>query len=123
MDRKFYLELCQKVSVLKSGILGIKENVPNELKIIYNGIVYYPVAYVITFDEKGNPQHDVILHDLRANSITQGKLERVTPLNKEEVIKLIKRNRNPYKEAITLLMDFLVITKEEAEKIYNEELK
>ena len=44
-------------------------------------------------------------------------------MNKSEVIKLIKRNRNTYKEAITLLMDFLVITKEEAEKIYNEELK
>ena len=123
MNRKFYLELCQKVSVLKSGVLGIKENIPDDLKVIHNGIVYYPVAYVLTFDEKGNPQHDVILHDLRANAITQGKLERVTPLNKEEVIKLIKRNRNPYKEAITLLMDFLVITKEEAEKIYNEELK
>ena len=123
MDRKLYIELCQKVSVLKEGILGIKQNVPNELKIIYNGIVYYPVAYVLTFDEKGNPQHDVILHDLQANSITRGKLERVTPLNKEEVIKLIKRNKNPYKEAITLLMDFLVIPKEEAEQIYNEELK
>ena len=123
MDRKLYIELCQKVSVLKDGILGIKQNVPNELKIIYNGIVYYPVAYVLTFDEKGNPQHDVILHDLKANSITQGKLERVTPLNKEEVIKLIKRNKNPYKQAIKLLMDFLLITKEEAEKIYQEELE
>lgn len=123
MNRKSYIELCQKVSILKDGIFRIKENVPTELKVIHNGIAYYPVAYVLTFDEKGNPQHDVILHDLRANSITQGKLERVTPLNKEEVIKLIKRNRNPYKEAITLLMDFLVITKEEAEQIYNEELK
>lgn len=123
MDRKLYLELCQKVSVLKDGILGIKKNVPNELKVIYNGIVYYPVAYVLTFDEKGNPQHDVILHDLRANSITQGKLERVTPLNKEEVIKLIKRNKKPYKEAITLLMDFLVIPKEEAQEIYATEIE
>ena len=83
MDRKFYIELCQKVSVLKSGVLGIKQNVPDELKIIYNGIVYYPVAYVLTFDEKGNPQHDVILHDLRANSIAQGKLERVKQYEQE----------------------------------------
>lgn len=44
-------------------------------------------------------------------------------MNKEEVIKLIKRNKNRYKEAITLLMDFLVISKEEAEKIYEEELE
>lgn len=108
--------------MLKNGICGIKENVPNELKVIHNGIAYYPVSYELSFDS-GKPTHTAILHDLQANSITQGKLERVTPLNKEEVIKLIKRNRNPYKEAITLLMDFLVITKEEAEKIYNEELK
>lgn len=43
-------------------------------------------------------------------------------MNKKEVIWLIKRNRNTYKEAITLLMDFLVITKEEAEKIYKKEI-
>lgn len=83
MNRKLYLELCQKVSVLKDGVLGIKENVPDELKVIYNDIVYYPVAYVLAFDEKGNPQHDVILHDLRANSIAQGKLERVKQYEQE----------------------------------------
>lgn len=44
-------------------------------------------------------------------------------MNKSEVVNLIKRNRNTYKEAITLLMDFLVITKEEAEKIYGDEIK
>lgn len=123
MERTNFLQMCQRVSMLKSGICGVKENVPDELKVIYNGIVYYPVAYVLTFDEKGNPQHDVILHDLRANSITQGKLERVTPLNKEEVIKLIKRNRNTKKEAITLLMDFLLLSKEQAENLYKKEIE
>lgn len=44
-------------------------------------------------------------------------------MNKKEVIWLIKRNRNTHKEAITLLMDFLVITKEEAEKIYGDEIE
>ena len=44
-------------------------------------------------------------------------------MNKEEVIKLIKRNKNPYKQAIKLLMDFLVISKEEAEKVYVEEFE
>ena len=42
-------------------------------------------------------------------------------MNKEEVIKLIKRNKNPRKKAITLIADFLVISKEQAEKIYEEE--
>ena len=77
MDRKLYLELCQRVSVLKNGICGIKENVPDELKVIHNGIKYYPVAYELSFDN-GKPTHTTILHDLKINSITSADLERVT---------------------------------------------
>ena len=44
-------------------------------------------------------------------------------MNKEEVIKLIKRNKNPRKQAITLIADFLVLKKDEAEKIYIEEFE
>ena len=76
VDRKFYLELCQKVSVLKNGICGIKENVPNELTVVYNGIRYYPVAYELSFDDKGNARHTAILHDLNANSIMNANLEK-----------------------------------------------
>ena len=78
MQRTEYLELCQKVSVLKNGICGIKENVPDELKVIYNGIAYYPVSYELSFDDKGNVRHTVILQDLKANSITSADLGRVT---------------------------------------------
>ena len=76
MNRDEYLKICQKVSVLKNGICGIKENVPNELKVIYNGIAYYPVSYELSFDN-GKPTHTAILHDLKANSITNANLERV----------------------------------------------
>lgn len=78
MDRTEFLKMCQKVSMLKSGILGIKENVPDELKVIHNGIVYYPVAYELSFDDKGNVRHTAILHDLQANSITNADLGKVT---------------------------------------------
>ena len=77
MDRKLYLELCQRVSVLKNGICGIKENVPDELTVVYNGIKYYPVAYELSFGDKGNIRHTAILHDLKSNSITNADLERV----------------------------------------------
>lgn len=77
MDRKLYLELCQRVSVLKSGICGIKENVPDELKVIHNGIEYYPISYELSFDN-GKPTHKAILHDLKANSITNADLGKVT---------------------------------------------
>ena len=42
-------------------------------------------------------------------------------MNRKEVIRLIKRNRNTRKKAIILISDFLVTTMEEAEKIYEEE--
>ena len=77
MHRTAYLELCQKVSVLKNGVCGIKENVPEELMVVYNGIKYYPLAYELSFDDKGNVKHTAILHDLYANSITSAALGRV----------------------------------------------
>ena len=76
IDRAEFLQMCQKVSMLKSGICGIKENVPDELKVICKGIVYYPVAYELSFD-KGQSAHKAILHDLKANSITYADLERM----------------------------------------------
>ena len=44
-------------------------------------------------------------------------------MNRKEVIRLIKKNRNSRKEAIILISDFLVTTMEEAEKIYQEEFE
>ena len=76
MDRTEFLQMAQKVSMLKSGICGIKENVPDELKVVHNGIVYYPVAYELSFD-KGQTVHKAILHDLKANSITYADLGKV----------------------------------------------
>ena len=77
MQRDIFLQLCQRVSVLKNGIGGIKENVPNELKVIHNGIAYYPVSYELSFDS-GKPTHTAILHDLKANSIMNVELGKVT---------------------------------------------
>lgn len=76
IDRKMFLQMCQRVSILKSGIFGIKENVPDDLKVVFNGTVYYPVAYELSFN-KGKTVHTAILHDLKANSITYADLERI----------------------------------------------
>ena len=76
MQRDIFLQICQKVSVLKNGLCGIIENVPDELKVIHNGIEYYPTAYDLSFD-KGQPVHTAILHDLKANSIAHANLEKV----------------------------------------------
>lgn len=44
-------------------------------------------------------------------------------MNKDEVIKLIKRNRNTKQEAIVLISDFLAINKSDAIEIYREEFE
>ena len=77
MDRTKFLQMAQKVSVLKNGICGIKANVPNELKVVHDDIQYYPVAYQLSFDNKGNVRHTAILHDLKVNCITYADLKRV----------------------------------------------
>lgn len=76
MDRPEFLEMCQKVSILSNGVCNIKQNVPDELLVRYNDIVYYPVAYKLSF-EKGELIHTAILHDLKANAIIDADLKRV----------------------------------------------
>lgn len=44
-------------------------------------------------------------------------------MSRKEVIWMIKRNNHNKKTAITLISDFLVTTKEEAKKIYEEEFE
>ena len=44
-------------------------------------------------------------------------------MNRKEVICAIRRNNHNKKTAITLISDFLVIDKEEARKIYEEEFE
>ena len=77
MQRDIFLKMCQKVSLLPGGVFGIKQNVPDDLKVVHNGIAYYPISYKLSF-ENGRPTHTAILHDLQANSITSADLERVT---------------------------------------------
>ena len=77
VDRSKYFEICQKVAILPSGILGMKENVPDELLVDYMGINYYPIGYEITFDNKGNAKHKAILHDLNVSCVIYADLERV----------------------------------------------
>lgn len=75
IERKEYLEMCQKVSVLPGGIFGIKQNVPDDLKVVYDGIAYYPVSLDISFDKYGRVINTAIIHSLRANSVIERNLK------------------------------------------------
>ena len=76
IDRKTYLEMCQKVSVLERGVLGTKKDVPRELLVSYNKIEFYPEKYLLSF-EKGQAIHTAVLHGINANYVVNVPLEMV----------------------------------------------
>ena len=51
-------------------------NIPEDLLVCYNGIKYIPFGYEMKF-KKGNPTHNAILKDIRANSIVYADLSKV----------------------------------------------
>ena len=77
IERKKYLEMCQMVAVLPSGIFGIKQNVSDGLKVVYDGVAYYPVSVDISFDKDGRVINKAIIHSLHANSIIETNLKDV----------------------------------------------
>ena len=76
MDRKEFLQLCQKVSVLPETTMHIKTAIPPELTVLYERIQFYPIGYEMTY-KQGISQHTAILHDMKSNNIIKVKLERV----------------------------------------------
>ena len=78
MDRNKYLHLCRKCAMIKSeGVYGVKSNVPEELRVMFSGVEYYPDYYELKFNSDGTVRHTAVLHDLHANSITHAPLEKV----------------------------------------------
>lgn len=78
IERKIYLEMCQKVAILQSGVQNLKQNVPDGLKVVYDGIAYYPVSLDISFDKDGKVINTAILHSLTANSVIERNLEDIS---------------------------------------------
>ena len=77
MERKKYLEMCQKVAMLSDGIFGTKQNVPDDLKVVYDGITYYPFPRVEKFDNEGNLILCARLHGLKSNWVIECLLKDV----------------------------------------------
>jgi hypothetical protein len=65
MERKRYLELCQKYAV--------GENI----KVKYKDTEYHPYRYELSFSSNGKVVHTAILKDRKANSVIFVKLESV----------------------------------------------
>ncbi len=65
MERKRYLELCQKYAV------GC------DVRVLYKEIEYHPYRYELGFDNGGKSIHTAILKDIKANSIVYVRIEDV----------------------------------------------
>ena len=78
IERKTYLEMCQKVSVLPSGVQNLKQNVPDKLKVVFDGVAYYPVSLDISFDKDGRVINTAIIHSLHANSVIERNLKDIS---------------------------------------------
>lgn len=72
MDRNEYLKFCQSCSMY----IESKKEIPSNLFVMYENIKYIPFKYEMSFN-KGNVQNTAILKDLKANSVTYARLERV----------------------------------------------
>jgi hypothetical protein len=65
MERKQYLELCQKYAV------------GGDIRVKYKDTEYHPYRYELGFDDKGNSIHTAILKDLKANSVVYAMLKSI----------------------------------------------
>jgi hypothetical protein len=66
VERKRYLELCQRNAVQ-----------PKSVVVWFDGIGYYPIEYRLCFDNTGKTIHRAVLHDIKANSVINCPLEEV----------------------------------------------
>lgn len=63
MERKEYLQQCQRYAVNQSDV------------VIFKGIEYRPVAYELSFNENGEPQHRAVLKDTKTSSLIYCRLD------------------------------------------------
>lgn len=83
MDRKEFLEMCRSVAVLPRGA-GCTKNTPPSLWVKCQDIAFYPVGYKLTYTNDGKPSHTAILHDLKAHSIVECDLSKVSKWSDEK---------------------------------------
>lgn len=65
MERKQYLELCQKYAA------------GEDIRVKYKDAEYHPYRYELGFDSSGKSIHTAILKDSKANSLLYCRLEDV----------------------------------------------
>lgn len=79
MDRGEYLNMCRDCAMMKErGFYGVLKNVPDELRVVYREMEFYPVSYELGFFENGQVNHIAKIHDLKTNSVCYVPLKDLT---------------------------------------------
>lgn len=72
IERNEYLKMCQKVAMLPTHT-----DIPDDLRVRFQSIDWYPVYYAMQFDREGNAINVACLHDINANCINFALLSEV----------------------------------------------
>ena len=78
MDRTEFFKMAQKVAVYTNRCRNLSKPLLDDCIVVLDGIKYYPQYVQVGYDEFGKVINTAILHDLKANSIMNVELERVT---------------------------------------------
>ena len=78
MDRTEFFRIAQKVAVYTNRCRNLSKPLLEDCIVVLYGIKYYPQYVQVGYDEFGKVINTAILHDLKANSIMNVDLEKVT---------------------------------------------
>lgn len=79
MDRRQYLLMCRECAILEKKERGTLLDCPDELKVVWRGMEFYPLSLTIEFDKKGNAVNYCRMHDLMADSTAGAELWEIEP--------------------------------------------
>lgn len=79
MERKQYLLMCRECAMLEKNEKGVPCSTPDRLRIVWQGLEFFPIDLTISFDREGNVRNHCKFHDLRADSVAGAELWEIKP--------------------------------------------
>lgn len=76
MDRKAYLDLCRRFSLVLKGVHGQPETEHPDLLVRYGGREYWPLDYTLSY-QRGEIRHTAGLREKHANAYLGAPLDKV----------------------------------------------
>lgn len=61
----------------ETGVFGMKINVPDRLRVVWQKVEWYPDSYELAFFTDGTVNHIAVIHDIKAHSVHRVPLKEV----------------------------------------------